>query len=233
MKLRDFKGLLRKKYLHVVSVENPHGDYYLIKLKTDPTYKWTPGEHASFSLPDRNVQGKKWRAFSIASVDQEGYMLIGTRTGKDVSSFKENLIQMKAGERIGVRGPFGWFKIIDTTSPLVLIASGVGITPIRALLKTLEHESHRDINLIYGSSDYYLFGQEIEALAEANPNISLYKTNNRNATQEKINDLAHQYENQAYYYVSGSMPMIDSTKDILKKQNIDKSHIINDPFYGY
>jgi ferredoxin-NADP reductase len=233
MKLADFKGIFKKSYLELASVENPHGDYYLVKLELNDKSKWIAGEHASFSLPNRKVTGKKWRAFSIASIDNEGYMLIGTRTGKEISSFKNNLIDMKPGERVNIRGPFGWFKIIDKQSPMILIASGVGITPIRSLLKEIQNETTREVNLIYASSDYYLFGEEIEIIAKNNPKINLIKTTNRKATQAKISEFAMQYENKAFYYISGSMPFINSTKKLLKEQNINKKQVINDPFLGY
>lgn len=233
MKLSDFKGLFKKSYMEVISVENPHSDYYLVKLKPSKDLKWEAGEHASFSLPNRKVEDKKWRAFSIASVDSEGYVLLGTRTGKEVSSFKKNLIDMKAGEKVGVRGPFGWFKIADKKSHVVMIASGVGVTPIRALAKQLENDTSRDIHVVFTSSDYYLFGEELEAMATSNPLIKLYKTKGREATQKQIKELAEQYSNDAYYYISGSMPVIKSTKELLKTQGIKANRVLNDPFLGY
>jgi len=233
MKLSDFKGLFNKSYMEVISVENPHSDYYLIKLNPSKDLKWEAGEHASFSLPNRKVEDKKWRAFSIASVDSEGHILLGTRTGKEVSSFKKNLIEMKAGEKVGVRGPFGWFKIADKKSPIVMIASGVGITPIRAFAKELENDSERDVHLVYTSSDYYLFGEELEAIAANNSKINLHKTNGREATQQQIKQLAEQYNSDAYYYISGSMPVIKSTKELLKAQGIKANRVLNDPFLGY
>ena len=94
-----------------------------------------------FSLcPDAMYRGKKWRAFSVASVPEEGYILIGTRTHGNISSFKENLIGMSAGDKVKVIGPFGWLVKKDDTSPIVFIAGGVGITPVRALIKQLEND---------------------------------------------------------------------------------------------
>ncbi|MDP5276043.1 FAD-dependent oxidoreductase [Chengkuizengella axinellae] len=233
MKLLKLKGLFKKTFLEVASVVNPYDDYYLIKLKLKENTKWIPGEHAIFTLPDRVVDGKKWRSFSIASIEKEGHMLIGIRTGRKASSFKKNLIEMKEGERVGVRGPFGGFKISDTSSPLVLIASRVGVTPIRSLLKEIENKTKRQVNIVYTSTNYHLFREELNEIAEKNSNINLYMMDGKKPTQTKIKHLAKQFGSDAYYYISGSMPIIKSVKSLLKEEGIKKNKIINDPFYGY
>ena len=43
----------------------------------------------------KKIDGKKWRAFSIASTQKEDVILLGTRTGKTPSSFKKALIRLK------------------------------------------------------------------------------------------------------------------------------------------
>lgn len=116
MKLLDFKGLFKKSVATVVSVENPYGDYCVIKMKPEPTLKWQAGEHGIFKLPNNNVQGKKWRAFSVASIPEEGLFKIATRTGEKISRFKRELIAMKKGDAVKITGLFGWFMIQDETS---------------------------------------------------------------------------------------------------------------------
>lgn len=230
MKISDFKGIFKKDKYKVLSVDNPYEDYYVVKLEAHK--EWIPGEHGIFRIPDRNIEGKKWRAFSIASVPSEGYMMIGTRTGKQISSFKKALISLKQGDEISISGPFGWFKLQDKTSPLVLIASGVGITPIRALLKELE-ETMRSVTVIYASKDYHLFGDDIKGITDKNNNIKLIKTESRDMTQSDIEKLAKQYGNKAYYYISGAMPVIKSIKKNIKSLGVKGKRIINDPFLGY
>ena len=56
------------------------------------------------------------------------FILIGTKTGKETSSFKRALLTMKPNEKIALRGPFGWLKIQDENLPIAMFASGVGIT---------------------------------------------------------------------------------------------------------
>ncbi|MDA3847236.1 MAG: hypothetical protein PF505_11950 [Vallitaleaceae bacterium] len=140
---------------------------------------------------------------------------------------------MKKGDKIKVVGPFGWFKIQDGVSPIVMYAGGVGITPIRALLKSLEANTSRPIEVVFASDDYYLFGEDLEMLAGKNPQMILHKTRNRTETEKIIDELAKAYGNKAYYYNSGSSKAIKAIKVRLKSKAINKKRMIDDMFFGY
>lgn len=232
MKLSDFKGLFKKSTLTVESIENTYGDYYLIKLKPKPGTVWLPGEHGIFKLPGVRIEGKKWRAFSVASIPEEGVITIATRTGKEISNFKKSLISMKKGDSVAITGPFGWFKVQDSSSPIVMAAGGVGITPMRSLLKQLEKEKTRPIDLVYASSDYYLFEKEIQAIVARNEQITLHKTLSSTETKSALDALITQYKGDAYYYISGSQKFIAGIKKQIKDQGVKGKRIINDPFLG-
>ena len=233
MKLSDFKGIFEKSILTIESIRNVYGDHYEIKLKPADGAMWEAGEHGIFTLPNNKIKGKKWRGFSLASVPEEGVIILGTRTGKKISSFKKELISMKKGDQVSIRGPFGWFKIQDSVTPMVMVAGGVGITPIRSLLKQLENDLARPIELVYVSSDYYLFEDEIQAIVRNNEQITLYKTCTKEDSSVLLAKLAVKYGNNAFYYVSGSRKFIVSIKKQIKAKGVKKGRIINDPFFGY
>lgn len=233
MKISDFKGLFKTSILTIESVNNAYGDYYEIRLKPAEGVTWKPGEHGIFKLPNNTVEGKKWRGFSVASISSEGVMILGTRTGKVVSSFKKELISMKKGEQVAIRGPFGWFRIQDSVTPIVMIAAGVGITPIRALIKQLEEDVSRPVEVVYASRDYYLFEEEIQAIVKSNEKIILHKTTDNKETNAVVDELIDTYKNNGYYYVSGSSSFINAMKKQILVKGVKKKRIINDPFLGY
>lgn len=232
MKFEDIKGVFKKHELSIESIDNPYGDYYTVRIKNDTDVNWAPGDHAMITLPGKKIQGQKYRMFSVASVPNEGVLLLGTRTGKEKSSFKKALLEMEAGEKISIRGPFGWFKLQDETSPIVLFASGVGVTPIRSLLKQLEFNTNRPVEVVYSSSQYYLFGNEIEEIAVNNPKINLYKLSSKEETTAQLEKLAQHYGNSAYYYNSGAPAVLKSVKEQYIKNGIHKKRIIADAFMG-
>jgi ferredoxin-NADP reductase len=222
-----------KETMTVYSIENPYGDYYIIKCKKIDGFEWEPGQHSIFTIEDRGIEGKNKRAFSIASTPSEEYMILGTRTGSEVSEFKKVLLNMKKGEQFEIKGPAGHFSLKEDTSPVVLFAGGVGITPIRAILKSIENSEDRDVVVIYATSDYYLFGEEIEAIAENNPKIMLYKTISPEETQEVIDKVAKTYGNMAYYYNSSSPRVVASVKEQLDGLGIQEDRMVDDIFMGY
>lgn len=230
-KMKYLKGALKKTEAEIESIENPFGDYYVIKLKPQAELTWKPGEHGIFKLVDKNIKGKDYRIFSVASTPEEGSILLGTRISSEPSSYKKELISMKQGEKIKVTGPFGWFLVKDDVSPMVLFASGVGITPIRGLLKQLENDQSRPIEIVYVSNEYYLFEEEIEEIRSKNPKIKLYKVKTPRGAQERLVKLAKKYKNNAYYYISGAPAVLQSISKLLKKSGIKK--VIHDEFDGY
>jgi ferredoxin-NADP reductase len=233
MTFRDFKGLKKSNKLKVLEVRHEYDDYYTIKLETSDGLTWRPGEHGIFTLPDKKIAGRKWRAFSVASVPGEGYVLIGTRTGEKPSSFKRNLVNLTPGEEVKMRGPFGWYTLKDDKTPIIFIATGVGITPVRAIITQLAQDSRRPVILVHSAAGFHLFSDEIEAIALENEAMDVHLTNDRYGTQRMINMLAQRYKNMAYYYISGSFDIIKSVRRQLKQQGIKGSRLIHDPFFGY
>lgn len=231
MKLRDFKGLFRTVNTKFIEANNIADDYYEVKLEAPQGLNWRPGEHAIFKLPNKKIEGKTYRAFSIASTPDENIILLGFRTGEKISSFKDTLIHMEKGETVSMRGPFGWFTVKDDTSPMLLIALGVGITPIRALLNTL-NDTTKDVDVIY-ASNYYLFKDYIDEKIKDQSHIDIHYVQTIEETKEAYESYAKKHGNRAYYYISGNKASIDAISEQLKKLGIKKSRLVFDPFLGY
>jgi ferredoxin-NADP reductase len=233
MKLKDFKGIGKTTMVEFIDAKNVFEDYYEITLQAPKGLKWVPGTHGIFSIKDKELKGKKWRAFSIASTPEEGVILLGTRTGKNISDFKKKLTTMKKGDLVKMRGPFGWFTLQDQESPLVMIGMGVGITPIRALLKQLDKKTDRKVDLVYSSDKLFLYEDMINDTVKSNKSFDVQYVNTIEDTVNAYSELAKKHKNDAYYYISGNQNAIKSVKKALKKLNIKSSRMIFDPFLGY
>lgn len=132
-----------------------------------------------------------------------------------------------------VRGPYGGFKVQDTITPLVLIAGGVGITPIRAILKQLEKDKKRKIYLIYTARDYHLFGEEIEKISLNDPALNVYLTKSSKEAKAKVSELASSLGAQAYYYLSGAPGFVKSVRKQIMEYGVSSKRIIFDPLIGF
>ena len=232
MKLRDFKGIFKSNIVTFDRAENVSEDLYQVHLDIPIGLNWRPGEHALFTIKGKKFKGRKWHVFSVASVMEENQIIIGTKTGDNISPYKNALIHLDKGDKIKVRGPFGWFVFEDEVKPAVMIALGVGITPIRALLMSAR-ENDKPIDVIYSASGAYLFKEDLDTVAKENRNINIHYLDNQLETSNAILKNAKLHRNEARYFISGSTKAIKSIKKLLKQEGIKSKNIVHDPFFGY
>ncbi len=106
-----------------------------------------------------------WRVhpFSLSAAPNAQYLRI---TVKDVGDFTASLPWLSPGTRVVVEGPYGVFSALRRRLPRVaLIAGGIGITPVRALLEEMPQRKNAVV-LIYRAStwDDVVFQSELDQL---------------------------------------------------------------------
>jgi predicted ferric reductase len=102
--------------------------------------------------------------FSISAAPNGRYLRF---TVKDLGDWTSKLQRVKVGTSVFVEGPYGAFTgAARTKARILLVAGGIGITPLRALLEELP-ASRGNITLVYRASDPddVVFRDEIEQLA--------------------------------------------------------------------
>ena len=233
MRLQDIPKMFKKSQGQITEVKHQAEDYYTVKIRMPEGFNWVAGEYALFALKDPTIKGAKAKVFSIASAPEDGYVLLGFRTGKTPSAYKQYIIDHGVGAAIDIRGPMGDFKLRNDNRPVVMFAGGVGITPMRALLKSVGNSRQREVRLVYPSAQYHLFAEEIDNFAKMNPSIQVAYLHQPGEAQEKLIGLAKQYGNSAYYYVAGSASAIRSIKSLLKSLAIESRNVFSDQFFGY
>lgn len=218
----------------IISTKQMFEGYYQVKLKCPEGFTWTPGQFAKFIINDEKLGDGNWRIFSIASVENEGVITIGTKSlpGKE-SDFKKTLFAMKEGDKVTMNGPMGEFTYKNDGAPVLLYASGIGVTPIRSILKGLEGKETPRIDVVYASFDYYMFEDELEGFAAANPNLTFYKTRSIEETNAKLSELAKDLGNEARFYISGSPFVVKAVTENFTNLGIEKERIHSDVFVGY
>lgn len=219
--------------LEIVRKNRPHDDYHVFECRFGGKAAWKPGVHGEFMLPEKEIDGKKTRIFSIASICDEEKIIFATRIPDEPSSFKKHLAGLEEGDEIHMDGPFGEFNLRDETSPAVIIAGGVGITPVRAIFKELEKGNARPVKLIYSARGRHLFKNELCKIAEADPNIEIHFVGGREEVANLAGRYIDEFMNNAYYYISGPPGMVTAISMMLEDRFIYEARIIAEAFLGY
>lgn len=233
MGLKDYTGIVKKHQVSFLEAKEVHEGYFQILLAKDDV-KWKAGEHGIFSIDNHKIEGKGWRAFSFASIEEEDVILLGTRSIGEMSEFKKTLFSLEKGEKVNIRGPFGAFTLKDETTPIVFIALGIGITPVRSLIKEIDDKDYQqDVHVVYSSEGYFMFKEELEEIIGRKSNQSIEYPSSVEETKEAIKAARKRYQNSAYYYISGPPKVIKEVKNSLLAEGIEKKRMMNDPFMGY
>ena len=114
----------------------------------------------------RFLDGKRWwqaHPFSISAVPDGRQLRI---TVKNIGDFSRGVHSLKPGTPVLVEGPFGKFIERPANPKVLLIAGGIGITPIRPLAEEMAADGF-DVQLLYRAHDQgdIVFRREIDQLA--------------------------------------------------------------------
>ncbi len=218
---------------YVIELENISivgEDYYIFDFKIPDNMIFKEGQYGVFGHVDKEIDGRKVRAFSIASSRDEDVFKIATKIVAEPSDFKIKMRNLQIGDTMTYDGPMGSF-ILEEEFNAVFIAGGIGITPIRGLIKKLENnKSKKKAVLIYSEPrGIYPFKNEFDKLDFIE---KFYKTNIEN-TQEAILSVLLEYLNKAFYYISGSPKFVSGVFEQLTNNGINKTNIKFDRFIGY
>jgi len=168
------------------------------------------------------------RTYTMCSGERDEHLVILYKyipTGK----LTPQLIRLKAGDGITISGPYGEFVVRDRARPMVFVATGTGIAPCRAYLRT-----HADLRLtlLHGSpyaADLY-YRDEIE------PRCSYHACVSREETPDfhgRVTDFfkTFEFDPQSHFYLCGANEMIFDMHTLLKERGVDDSCIFTEAYY--
>jgi CDP-4-dehydro-6-deoxyglucose reductase, E3 len=164
---------IRKMPSRVISLEKVSHDVMVVKLQlpANDTLRYHAGQYVEFILRD----GAR-RSYSMANAPHTGPAVELHIRHMPGGKFTDHVFTaMKEKEILRVEGPFGSFFLReDSDKPMVLLASGTGFAPIKALIEHLQFKgSKREAVLYWGGrrpGDLYMDAWVRERVADM-PNL--------------------------------------------------------------
>ncbi len=203
-----------------------------------PQFGFVPGQW--ISLKQSKPGGEEiTRAYSIASPPNGNRFALCLNRVQD--GFMSNyLCDLEPGAAIRAQGPFGNFTLRPPLRDTLLIATGSGIAPFRAMLQWLfaapERHHNRQFWLLFGSrfeSDLY-YHHEFLQLAETHANFSYQPTLSRGGPEWKgLRGYVQQHvpgivgtRTELHAYICGLDKMVSANRELLNSLGWDRKSVL-------
>lgn len=230
---RDYLGVFKLSKLTFKESKHELSNIHSFIFEKPKGLSWKSGQHSVFWFFDREIEGQKWRAFSIASSKHEDEIRIATTIPDEPSDFKKKLLGLQPGEHVYMQGPFGEFHT-KRKRKIVGVAGGIGITPFRSILHDVGHgiDAHTEVTLIYSATGgNYVFRDSLEKWREQSARIEIIYTQTADEVNKALTEQIIAKKNETYYFFSGSPGMVTALKKLSKEHGAKK--LVNDSFKGY
>lgn len=115
-------------------------------------FDFKAGQTIDLTLPGAAGEAAAARhTFSLVSAPYENGLTIATRMRP--SAYKRSLASMPIGAMAGLEGPFGSLTLhVNRARPAVLVAGGIGITPLVSILRQACHDRLNQVFVLLHSN---------------------------------------------------------------------------------
>jgi ferredoxin-NADP reductase len=254
---KRIKMALYKRFEVVKKVQEAKGIISLYLKPADGTSlsRFQPGQHLLFKIHVPGQQIPAFRYYSFSDAYHPDYYRV---------SIKRECVQSEQGVRMGLcssyisdclqpgaiveaKGPSGEFYIVPKEEhPLVLIAGGIGITPLLSMLKSIALENpSREVYFFYGVNEQsdHCFQQELNDLKKRSANFRIvtfytkvqpddikgvHYDHNGYMSIKVFREVLHDLNRE--YYICGPAPMMQFIISELEKAGVSKEKIHTESF---
>jgi CDP-4-dehydro-6-deoxyglucose reductase, E3 len=155
----ELEGIsIQKLVSRVLAKDLVSSDVVVLKLMLAPgsDFRYYPGQYIDIGLPNGVT-----RSYSMASaVLNDNAIELHVRLKPDGAATPFIFNELALRKMVNVEGPFGSFYLRNTDVPMVMLASGTGFAPIKAMMEQLITEGNeRSVHLYWGGravADLYM-----------------------------------------------------------------------------
>jgi len=223
----------------ITAIQTPREHIRILSLEKPDGFDYQAGQYVMIGFSDLPL-----RPYSVACAPDNNTLEIHIKDNQGlVTPYVMN--SAHNGEQVSLKGPFGNMIYTadhennDKDAPLILIAGGLGITPMKAIIEAAIKDNHKgDIILFWGTAeqdDFYLDGY-MEDLIAAHSSFQCVKVCPEPIGTYAADFLAKQAGEisadlgRYKIYIAGSPAMIESTIAEFADIGAKKSNIYYDTF---
>ena len=204
-------------------------------------FTFQPGQWGYFSVEGNG--GKISRSLSFSSSPTEQHLEFTKRISE--SDFCQTVERLQKGDELSFKGPMGNLIYEGNLDKVTFLAGGIGITPIRSILK---HAVDKSIDgekyLVYGNLNVEetAFAEEIEQWEQEDQDLTVIHVLqeppegwkgftgfiNSQVIEASVPELLDQT-----FYVSGPPPMVKAVTMCLDKLGIHRDMVYKEELEGY
>lgn len=214
-------------------------DITRLKISLSEPIEYLSGQYAELSIP---ALCSAVRAYSFAAPANKNQVEFYIRDvyGGELSPLvnSQDLINTK----VAINGPFGDFYLRDADVPLVCMACGSGLAPIKALLQQALNDSvNRDVVFymgartqqdLYCTDDLLTLANQWQGVFTYIPVLSQEPEDSSWQGQRGLvtDALSQRLTGEEHAYLCGPPLMIDAAIEVLNRHGVKPSHIYFDKF---
>jgi ferredoxin-NADP reductase len=202
------------------------------------------GQHVDVRLTaDDDYQAQ--RSYSIASAPEDEHLVLTVERLDDGEVSPYLVDELRAGDELELRGPIGGYFLWEESlgGPLLLVAGGSGVVPLRAILRHHRAvESRTPLRLLYSARtlDEVIYRDEL-AQAASGDEIDVRFTLTREQPEgwdgyarridrELLADVAWPTDERPLVYVCGPTGFVETAADALVSLGHDAARIRTERF---
>jgi len=228
--------------------------FYLVPHDKKPLPSFYPGQFLTFELDIPGQRGRVVRCYSLSDRPlPEYYRVTIKRVAAPEPSGKPGLVSshfhsgLKAGDIVDVKAPGGGFYLdISRLTPVVLLAGGVGITPLLSMLNEIaELAPQREtwFFLCVRNGREHIMKEHLEQMARANNRLRLHIAYSRpDKSDVKGRDYQHEGRvdmallrqqlpsNNFDFFMCGPSSMMKDLTDGLKAWGVPEANVHQEAF---
>jgi Na+-transporting NADH:ubiquinone oxidoreductase subunit F len=207
--------------------------------------EFKPGQYVILQIPTGNEKEVIRRSYSISTTprDRSHFELcVRSVAGGWGSNYVHRL---KPGDKLSFEGPMGEFTLQDSEADILMVATGTGIAPIKAmLLQLLETGSSRRVKLYFGlrATQDLFYTDFLRGLSAHYPNFSYQITLSAPDNEQWSGKRGHvtdligaeingEHVGKTDVYICGSRKMTEDVERLLIGKGFAQGNIHHETFY--